>query len=36
MGHEPTEAELEEEIRQTKKHLEQLEAALDALRHQNK
>ena len=36
MGHEPTVAELEEEIRQTKRHLADLEAKLDALRHQNK
>lgn len=36
MGHEPTVAELEEEIRQTKRHLADLEAQLDAIRHQNK
>ena len=36
MGHEPTVAELEEEIRQTKRHLADLEAKLDALNHQNK
>lgn len=36
MGHEPTVAELEEEIRQTKMHLADLEAQLDAIRHQNK
>ena len=36
MGHEPTVAELEEEIRQTKRHLADLEAQLDTIRHQNK
>lgn len=36
MGHEPTREELEEEIRQTKRHLADLEAKLDALNHQNK
>lgn len=36
MGHEPTVAELEEEIRQTKRHLADLKAKLDALNHQNK
>ena len=36
MGHEPTREELEEEIRQTKRHLAKLEAQLDALNHQNK
>lgn len=36
MGHEPTKEELEEEIRQTKRHLADLEAKLDALNHQNK
>lgn len=36
MGHEATEEELEEAIRATKKRLEELEAQLAALRHQNK
>ena len=36
MGHEPTREELEEEIRQTKRHLAKLEAQLDALNYQNK
>lgn len=36
MPHTPTVAELEEEIRQTKRHLAKLEAQLDALNHQNK
>lgn len=36
MGHEPTKEELEEEIRQTKRHIADLEAKLDALNHQNK
>nr|WP_304321314.1 tyrosine-type recombinase/integrase [Bifidobacterium catenulatum] len=36
MGHEPTKEELEEAIRATKKRLEELEAQLAALRHQNK
>lgn len=36
MGHEPTREELEEEIGQTKRHLADLEAKLDALNHQNK
>lgn len=36
MGHEPTKEELEEEIRQTKRQLADLEAKLDALNHQNK
>ena len=36
MGHEPTREELEEEIRQTKRHLTELEAKLDALNHQNR
>lgn len=36
MGHEPTVEELETEIRQTKRHLADLEAKLDALNHQNK
>lgn len=36
MGHEPTREELEEEIRQAKRHLADLEAKLDALNHQNK
>ena len=36
MGHEPTREELEEEIRQTKRHLADLEAKLDALNYQNK
>lgn len=36
MGHEPTKEELEEEIRQTKRHLADLEAKLDALNHQNR
>ena len=36
MGHEPTREELEEEIRQTKRHLADLEAKLDALNHQNR
>lgn len=36
MGHEPTREELEEEIRQTKRHLAKLEAQLDALNHQNR
>ena len=36
MGHEATEEELEEAIRATKKRLEELEAQLAALRHQNR
>lgn len=36
MGHEPTREELEEEIRQTKRHLADLEAKLDALNYQNR
>lgn len=36
MGHEPTREELEEEIRQTKRHLAELEAKLDALNHQKR
>ena len=36
MGHEPTREELEEEIRQTKRHLAKLEAQLDALNYQNR
>ena len=36
MGHEPTREELEEEIRQTKRHLADLEAKLDALNHQKR
>lgn len=36
MGHEPTVAELEDEIAATKKRLADLESQLDALRHQNK
>lgn len=36
MGHEPTREELEEQIMQTKRHLADLEAKLDALNHQNK
>ena len=36
MGHEPTEEELEEAIRATKKRLEELKSQLAALRHQNR
>lgn len=36
MGHEPTREELEAEIRQTKRHLADLEAKLDALNHQKR
>lgn len=36
MGHEPTREELEEQIMQTKRHLADLEAKLDALNYQNK
>lgn len=36
MGYESTREELEEEIRQTKRHLAELEAKLDALNHQKR
>lgn len=36
MGHEPTAEELKQDIAETKRHLAELEAKLDALNHQNR